>query len=174
MNFANISAQVKIIDTLKYYQTSPANLAATAGESEKSKIKSSVKSFLSKHEYFSTVWQSLIEKDQNKILDIIAEGKGAMPYEKITDINSLEIAPDETFFKHTEFYSSLNQTNISFDIYENMKYLYETLKIRNLGDMNDLYNVQDVIFLCEIIENRFQQITKNLAITQENAIQLAL
>ena len=28
--------------------------------------------------------------------------------------------------------------------------------MRNLGDMNDLYNVQDVIFLCEIIENRFQ------------------
>ena len=30
------------------------------------------------------------------------------------------------------------------------------LKMRNLGDMNDLYNAQDVILLCEIIENRFQ------------------
>ena len=29
--------------------------------------------------------------------------------------------------------------------------------MRNLGDMNDLYNVQDVIILCEIIENRFDQ-----------------
>ena len=28
--------------------------------------------------------------------------------------------------------------------------------MRNLGDMNDLYNTQDVILLCEIIENRFQ------------------
>ena len=28
--------------------------------------------------------------------------------------------------------------------------------MRNLGDLNDLYNVQDVISLCEIIENRFQ------------------
>ena len=62
-----------------------------------------------------------------------------MPYEKIVNINSLEIAPDESFFKHTEFYSSLNQSNTSFEIYENMKYLYETLKMRNLGDMNDLY-----------------------------------
>ena len=25
----------------------------------------------------------------------------------------------------------------------------------NLGNMNDLYNAQDVILLCEIIENRF-------------------
>ena len=28
--------------------------------------------------------------------------------------------------------------------------------MRNLGDMNDLYNAQDVILLCEIIENKFQ------------------
>ena len=35
-------------------------------------------------------------------------------------------------------------------------YLYQTLKMRNLGDMNDLYNAQDVILLCKIIENRFQ------------------
>ena len=28
--------------------------------------------------------------------------------------------------------------------------------MQNLGNMNDLYNVQDVILLCEIAENRFQ------------------
>ena len=28
--------------------------------------------------------------------------------------------------------------------------------MRNLGDLNDLYNRQDVILLCELIENRFQ------------------
>ena len=28
--------------------------------------------------------------------------------------------------------------------------------MRNLGDMNDLYNTQDVILLCKIVENRFQ------------------
>ena len=28
--------------------------------------------------------------------------------------------------------------------------------MRNLSDMNDLYNAQDVILLCESIENRFQ------------------
>ena len=28
--------------------------------------------------------------------------------------------------------------------------------MRNLGDMNDLYNAQDVILLCRIIENRSQ------------------
>ena len=33
--------------------------------------------------------------------------------------------------------------------------------MRNLGDMNDLYNMQDVILLCEIIENRFEKMHKN-------------
>ena len=28
--------------------------------------------------------------------------------------------------------------------------------MRNLGDMNYLYNAQDVVFLCQIGENRFQ------------------
>ena len=28
--------------------------------------------------------------------------------------------------------------------------------MRNLGDLNDLYNAQDVILLCKIIENCFQ------------------
>ena len=80
-----------------------------------------------------------------------------MPYEKIVDINSLSKSPDQKFFTYTEFYSSLKQSNVSQLEWENAKYLYETLKMRNLGDMNDLYNAQDVILLCEIIENRFQK-----------------
>ena len=28
--------------------------------------------------------------------------------------------------------------------------------MQNLGDMNDLYNAQDVVLLCKIAENRFQ------------------
>ena len=40
--------------------------------------------------------------------------------------------------------------------YESSLFLYITLKMRNLCDMNDLYNAQDVILLCEIAENRFQ------------------
>ena len=40
--------------------------------------------------------------------------------------------------------------------YESSFYLYKTLKKRALGDMNDLYNAQDVVLLCEIRENSFQ------------------
>ena len=40
--------------------------------------------------------------------------------------------------------------------YESSLFLYRTLKMLILRDMNDLCNVQDVILLCEIAENRFQ------------------
>ena len=33
--------------------------------------------------------------------------------------------------------------------------------MHNLGYMNDLYNAQDTILLCEIIENRFQLMQDN-------------
>ena len=39
--------------------------------------------------------------------------------------------------------------------YESSLFLYRTLKMLILRDMNDLCNVQDVILLCEIAENRF-------------------
>ena len=147
VNFANIGSQIKIIDTLKYYQITLANITATSDEIEKDKIKKCVQMFLSEQVYFSKIWAGIGESDKEKILDIMAEGKGALPYEKIIDVNSLQLEPENVFFDHTEFFSSLNQCNISCKIYENMKYLFTTLKMRNLGDMKDLYNTQDVILL---------------------------
>ena len=162
VNFANISSEVKVIDTLKYYQTSLANISSTANEIEKRNIKESIQSFLTNHYYFSKIWSNLNQIDKEKILDIVSKGKGALPYEKIINVNSLEIIPEKDFFDHTEFYSKLNGCNVSFEIYENMKYLYPILKMRHLGDMNDLYNMQDVILLCEIIENRFGKMHKKI------------
>ena len=41
--------------------------------------------------------------EKEKILDIISKGKGALPYEKIVDINSLDLIPEKDFFEYTEF-----------------------------------------------------------------------
>ena len=43
--------------------------------------------------------------------------------------------------------------------------------MRNLSDMNGLYNAQDVILLSEIIENRFQYMI-SMALILENVILL--
>ena len=37
--------------------------------------------------------------------------------------------------------------------YERSLYSLKTLKMKNLSNMNDLYNAQDVILLCEIAKN---------------------
>ena len=46
INFANIGEQVKLIDTLKYYQQSLSNLADTMAEIEKQNIKFQCKKFI--------------------------------------------------------------------------------------------------------------------------------
>ena len=48
VNFANISSQMKIIDTLKYYQTSLANISSTMTLEEKENTVKTVDSFLKK------------------------------------------------------------------------------------------------------------------------------
>ena len=75
---------------------------------------------------------------------------------KLKKIESLLESPERDFFEYTEFFSGLKQKNASFTEYENCRYLYKVLKMQNLGDLNDLCNMQDTILLCELIENRFQ------------------
>ena len=75
-------------------------------------------------------------------------------------MESFFIKPENEFWEKTEFFSELKQSAVNDDDYENSKYLYQTLTMRNLGDLHDLYNTQDVILLTEIIESRFEA-TKN-------------
>ena len=95
-------------------------------------------------------------KKKDKILEIISEGKEIIPYEIIVDMESFFIKLENEFWEKTEFFSELKQSAVSDEDYENSKYLYLTLKIRNLGDLKDLYNTQDVILLTEIIESWFK------------------
>ena len=49
----------------------------------------------------------------------------------------------------------LKGSAVGDDEYNNSKILYTLLKMRDLPGLNDLYIAQDVILLCEIMENRF-------------------
>ena len=55
-----------------------------------------------------------------------------------------------------EFYSTLKGIAVDEEEYNNSTLLYTLLKMRDMSDLNDLYNAQDVILFCEISENRFQ------------------
>ena len=92
-----------------------------------------------------------------KVLDIVTSGKDIIPYELIVDMQSLLLTPDDDqFWDKTEFFSELKLQAVNDKSNENSKFLLKTLKMRNLGDLNDLYNTQDVILLCEILESKFQ------------------
>ena len=79
-----------------------------------------------------------------------------IPYQKITDFDSLNIRPDsnEEFFKHEDFYSTLKEKNISEEEYENVKKIFRFLRLKSLGDMNKIYYFQDTAILSEIFEKR--------------------
>ena len=157
INFASID-NFKFIDTLKYYQTGLSQLSETANEKEKEKIQKLTIQFLTTQDYFSIVWKNLTYEQRKIVVEIISSGKGVIPYEKIETIHSLSTIKPENgiFFTKDEFFSTLKDQEVDNESYENAKKLFMLLQMRNLSDLNDLYNVQDVIILLEIIENRFQ------------------
>ena len=158
INYAQID-NFKFIDSIKYYQTSLAKLSETMSDEEKGRVAKLVEQFIATHSYFSDIWKDMHFVQRNKIIDIVVSGKDIIPYEKIETINSLSLKPENgVFFTKDEFYSSLKGESVDEISYENAKTLFLTLKMRDLSDLNDLYNAQDVIILLEIIENRFQQI----------------
>ena len=155
-HFGKISSKMRLIDSSKFYQESLGELFSTLTDEEKIAVKKLAERFLKEYLYFSTVWPYLSPKKKDKILEIISEGKGIIPYEFIVDMESFFIKPENEFWEKSDFFSELKQSAVNDEDYENSKYLYQTLKTRNLGDLNDLDNTQDVILLSEITESRFQ------------------
>ena len=104
--------------------------------------------------FLSNKLQFLSEEDENWIFEYLASGKGMIPYQMITDFNSFEIMPKDEFFDYDDFYSCLKEKNITKEEYKNVKKLFKVLKLRTLGDLNQIYNFQDTAILHEIFEQR--------------------
>ena len=76
---------------------------------------------LNSHDYFWTIWPYLPPHKKDKTLDIIAEGKGVIPYEIIVDMESFFIKPEGTFWEKSEFFSGLKQKVVDSESYEKFK-----------------------------------------------------
>ena len=86
---------------MKFYQRSLGELSSTLIAKEKIAVKKLAEKFLNEHFYFSAVWSYLILKKKEKILEIISEGKGVIPYEmdmEIVDMESFFIKPEKLNF----------------------------------------------------------------------------
>ena len=103
---------------------------------------------LSKH------FTALNETDQDWVLNYLSSGKGTIPFDLISDCDSLNISPEKDLFPIHNFYSNMKDSVTSGEDYENVKKFYTLLKMSNLGELNKVYNFQDTIILCEIFEQR--------------------
>lgn len=121
VNFANISDQVKIVDTFKYYQQSLAGLGAIIMSEEKKTVTKLTRKFLQTHKYLkpsNAFWKSPFKKN---CMSCWLQQKVAIPYKKIT-FDSLEsVRKNGVFFKITEICSGLKQSPISNKEYESSK-----------------------------------------------------
>ena len=154
INFASIDNQVQFIDTIKYFQQSLGGHAGSLTSSEKTKIRRQSHLFLVSNPKTHQHFVSLSKEDQEWVLDYLSTGKGVIPYQLITDFDLLNISPRKEFFDKYLFYSSLKDSRISSEDYENVKKFYTLLKLQNLGELSRIYNFQDTIILCEIFEQR--------------------
>ena len=68
------------------------------------------------------------------------------------------VPEDGDFWSIDTFYSSLRDEGITEKEWEGGRKLYKTVKMKNLSDFNDIYNIQDVSILSFILENRWQKV----------------
>ena len=59
------------------------------------------------------------KQKKNKTLEIIAKGKGVIPYEIVVDMESFFIKSDKEFWEKTEFFSELKLIAVIDENYEN-------------------------------------------------------
>ena len=63
-----------------------------------------------------------------------------------TKFNETELPPKE------EFYSKLNDSDISHEDYKNVKKVWKEFKMKTMGDYHDLYLKTDVLLLANMFE----------------------
>ena len=94
LNFAVFKNKVRFMDTVKYFQQSLGSLADSMTDTERDNVRNICKKFLADKLMF------LNEENEKWILDYLASGKGMVPYQLITDFESLNICPEKEFFSH--------------------------------------------------------------------------
>ena len=97
-----------------------------------------------------------------------------IPYQMISDFDSLNVTPEKECFEYEKFYSTLKEKNISQEEYENVKNYFTILRLKTLGYLNRIYNFQDTAILCEIFESRSVLLQKLFKFNPKNAIVLVL
>ena len=130
-----IKRSIRFIDSLRFMSSSLGNLVNNLEKKDCNNMK-----------YF-------YEGEQ---LDLLLR-KGVYPYDYMNSIKKLK---DKKLPPIGDFYSKLNDTNISTEEYEHAKTVWNAFGIRDMREYHDLYLKSDVILLADVFEN-FRDVCMN-------------
>ena len=82
-------------------------------------------------------------------LDLMKK-KGVYPYDYMDSFSRFN---ETSLPKREDFYSILNDTDISEDDYKHAQDVWDAFKIKNLGEYHDLFLKTDVLLLADVFEN---------------------
>ena len=88
------------------------------------------------------------QKFKGKELDLMAR-KGVYPYDYMDSFNKF----NETLPTKEDFYSIMNNENISDKDYQHAQTVWETFKLKTMGEYHDLYLNSDILLLADVFEN---------------------
>ena len=124
-----INNNLAFIDSLQFMNSSLSKLASNLSEDD----------FIYTKKYFTDPVQFNLMKR-----------KGVYPYDymdSFSKFNDTELPDIE------EFYSLLNDTNISENDYKHAKNVWNTFNLQNMGEYHDLYLKRDILLLTDVFEN---------------------
>ena len=125
------------------------------GESDTMEIR-----FLDSKKFLNLSLESLaknLEPHQFKNVNKVVSGKkrelmmkkGVFPYDWFDSIEKLEMSLPH----RKEFYSRLNDKNISDEEYEHAKNVWNEFEMKSMKNYHDLYMINDVLILADVFEN---------------------
>ena len=88
------------------------------------------------------------QKFKDKKLDLMSQ-KGVYPYDFMDSFDKF----NEKLPTKEEFYSILNDEQISDKDYDHAKNIWNTFELKNMGEYHDLYLRSDVLLLADVFEN---------------------
>ena len=89
------------------------------------------------------------QKFKGKKLDLMSR-KGVYPYDYMDSFDKFE---GEKLPTKENFYSILNDENISDDEYKHAQNVWKTFSLKNMGEYHDLYLKTDILLLADVFEN---------------------
>ena len=122
-----INFEIRFLDSFKFLQTSLANLVSN----------------LSKEDFHNT--KHVFKKN----VDLLTR-KGVYPYDYVSSLDKLsetQLPPKE------EFYSKLNDEDISEEDYQHAIKVWNTFECKTIRDYHNLYLKSDVLLLADVFEN---------------------